>query len=51
MTFQFAPVVGDSGAERQKNLDILTKLSKQREKGVLNINKAVNAHLAEEEKQ
>lgn len=44
-------MVGDSGAERQKNLDILAKLSKQKEKGVLNVNKAVNTHLAEEEKR
>ena len=42
--------MGDSGAERQKNLDILTKLSRQ-ERKVLDVNKAVNMHIAEEEKR
>ena len=43
--------MGDSGAERQKNLDILTKLSRPEKKRVLDVNKAVNMHIAEEEKR
>ena len=44
---QFAPVVGDAGAERQKSLDLLTKLTKKKE--VLDVKKATNAHLAAEQ--
>lgn len=44
---QFAPVVGDTGAERQKSLDLLTKLTKKKE--VLDVKKATNAHLAAEQ--
>ena len=45
---QFAPVVGDLAAERQKNLDILGKLTKN--KPVLNVDKAVNTQIVSEQK-
>ena len=46
-TSQFAPVVGDAAAERQKSLDLLSKLAKG--KKVLDVKKATNAHLAAEQ--
>lgn len=48
MHVQFAPVVGDAAAERQRNLDILGKLAVK--KPVLNVAKAVNTHMAAEER-
>ena len=46
---QFAPVVGNFAAEKQKNLDILEKLGKK--KSVLDVKKATNALIAAEERQ
>ncbi len=46
---QFAPVVGDAGAEKQRSLDLLSKLSKKRE--VLDVKKATTDHLASEQTQ
>ena len=48
MHIQFAPVVGDSAVEKQRNLDILGKLAVK--KPVLNVTKAVNTHIAAEER-
>ena len=46
---QFAPVVGDLAAEKQRNLDILGKITSK--KPILNVTKAVNAHIEGEEKR
>ncbi|XP_064406159.1 ribosome biogenesis regulatory protein homolog [Halichondria panicea] len=46
---RFAPVVGDAGAEKQRSLDLLSKLSKKRE--VLDVKKATTDHLASEQTQ
>ena len=46
---QFATVVGDLATEKQKNLDILEKLSKG--KPILDVTKAANAATAEAEKR
>ena len=45
---QFAPVVGDLAAEKQKNLDILDKLSSK--KPALDVKKATNAYIASEQR-
>ena len=47
--FQFATIVGDIKTEKQKNLDILEKLSKG--KPILDVRKATNAATSEVEKR
>ena len=50
MTFsQFEPVVGNASTEKARNLDILAKIGKR--KGVLDVKKAVNVHIAEEQRR
>ena len=49
LSLQFDPVVGSAVSEKQRNLDILSKLSKKR--AVLNVSKAVNTHIATEERR
>ncbi len=49
LLLQFAPVVGDFAAEKQRNLDILGKITSK--KPILNVTKAVNAHIGTEEKR
>lgn len=49
LTLQFAAVVGDLGAEKKKNLDILASIAKKR--AVLDTQKAVNQHLATEQRR
>ncbi len=46
---QFEPVVGDLSSERARNLDMLVKLEKK--KPIIDLNKAVNKHIADEEKR
>lgn len=49
LALQFAAVVGDLGAEKRKNLDILASIAKKR--AVLDTRKAVNQHLATEQRR
>ena len=49
LTLQVAAVVGDLGAEKRKNLDILASIAKKR--AVLDTQKAVNQHLATEQRR
>lgn len=46
---QFDPVVGDLSSERAKNLEMLTKMAKKQP--IIDVEKATNRHMAEEERR